>query len=96
MIAHKTVCNSGSLTYIAYTAESQTVLLVTAPVTVVAGIITTVTMVILCTSCLVRAHKKKKTKSSDIDVEQELNTTENISMTSNPAYIELQMITLNS
>jgi hypothetical protein len=33
--------------------------LVTAPVTGVAGTIATVTMV--CTSCLVRAHKKKKT-----------------------------------
>ena len=95
MTAHKIICNSGTLTCIAYTANSQTVLLVTAPVTGVVGTIATVTMVILCTSCLVRVHKKK-TKASDKDMEQELNTTENMSMTSNPAYIELQMITLNS
>lgn len=79
-------------TYIVYTANSQIVLLVTVPVTGVAGTIVTVTMVILCTSCLVKAHKEKKKKISDKNVEQVLNTTENVPMQSNPAYVELQMI----
>jgi hypothetical protein len=52
--------------------------LVAAPVTVVAGTIATVTMIILCTSCLGRAYKKKKTKASDTNMEQQLNTMENI------------------
>ena len=78
-------------TYIVYTADSQIVLLVTVPVTGIAGTIATVTMVILCTSCLAKVHKKKK-KASDKNKQQELNTTENIPMQSNPAYVELQMI----